>query len=171
MKLLITLTEGGEVREASDMNEAVEIMTKWAKELGGTPDFRCTRADVVCDFCSESGIVALYQITPGTPRSIEVHGDAVITHMDEDGLWGACATCNEIIESIRKGTMRAGSILPNIVRLRDRAVERFMASEEGSHVPRELVEFSVAMGHNFFLTHWDGEPSKPLMTDEQLLGN
>jgi hypothetical protein len=165
MKLFITLKEGGEVREAASMDEAVNIMTQWAREIGGVPDFRLTRSDVVCDFCSEPGIVSLYQITPGTPRSTEIQSDGtVITHMDEDGLWGACATCDVIIEAIRTGNLLA------VNALRDRSVDRFIEREGGSDLPRDIVAFSVSMGHDFFLTHWNGEPGKPLVTDDKIMG-
>jgi hypothetical protein len=166
MKLYISLKNGGdEVREASDIEEATKIMVEWARDLGGHPDFRMTRADMVCDFCSEPGITALYQIAPGTPRSVEIRGDAHIVHMDEDGLWGACPTCDEIIESIRQGNVDEG-----VATLRERSITRFYERGEGVGVPHNLIEFTVSMGHNFFFAHWNLEASKPITTDYEIMG-
>lgn len=165
MKLLLSLKSGGEVREAASVDEAHRVLVEWSRELGGVQEFNVTRADVVCDFCSTPGIVSLYQITPGTPRSIEISDRGTITHVDQDGLWGACPTCDEIIESIRVNQSQK-----DVIRLRNRAAFLFMETEEGAGLPSRLVEYSVEMGHNFFLTHWDGKPSKPLATDDEIMG-
>jgi hypothetical protein len=152
-KYLVSPREGGEVIEC-DSIAATHAAIK-SLGLAGSRNFNVVRTDVVCDFCSRSGVSAIFSATPDQPVIGFQTATETVTHMDGDGLWGACRECEALVMSGNRDA------------LCERSLSNFPLDDR---IPLELIKFSIASIQSLFFQNWDRKPGKPLVSDDVLMG-
>jgi hypothetical protein len=152
------------------MDEVHAEVSRMNREMGVT-DFNIIRLDLVCDFCSTPGIVSTYQTQPEREMYAVVDGEHAHHHMDEDGKWGACPDCDEILTRLLEAGKlgdQAG-IFYYAQKLGQRSYESFKARNPGNQMPVHLIAQAIANAHGFFFSGWDLEPGKRVITDDEIM--
>jgi hypothetical protein len=160
MKILISYELAGK-REVEGPFEDFASLVRRARELQatGVRSINQVRQDIVCDFCSDSPAIWLFQICPGGVIGefgiVDESGVQTQAHMDNDGQWIACEICKQLIE------------LHDWASLHQRSYERLVA--EAPDLPPMLAAISVKQAHSLFIRNWDGKRPVREQTDEEFL--
>lgn len=164
MKVFLSYQQGGETRVDGPL-EGIPAIADRIEELRaeGIHEIEQTRLDVVCDFCSDPGVVGTFHIEPG--GTIGEIGTLFSTeaHVDRDGLWACCKVCREIIMSERE-TKQVELARHSVV------MGKKIHPDTLGRMPTVVVAQIVAVPHGLFWSRWDGSPPEPVISDEELLG-
>lgn len=166
--IYITPKGGGEVVTV-DSPAKVAGAVKELRERTGATEFDVTRGDVVCDFCSFPSVISIYRTKQAEAMFSEISGGELVTHMDADGLWGACPDCDAILTRMLTAmqTRDLGTITQSVIDLRERSVDRMI--EGGLISMRSLADFTVRQAHNYFLGYWNRKPGSRVVTDDEIM--
>ncbi len=132
-----------------------DAMQEIADNNPRTTHIGVTRLDMVCDFCSAPDPVSMFRTEAGKEIRTQIQPERVDTHMDGDGLWAACPTCEKMV------------LARDLIGLAAHSFDCFKEIHAG--VPDDMGAFAVSKAHALFWSGWDGKKPTRIPQDSEIM--
>jgi hypothetical protein len=154
MQVLISYEDEGRIKVDGPFDSYKEVTHRIVMlEREGFSDVALHRIDLVCDFCSRSQVAWKFQIEPGGV----IHA-ADSMHVDNDGTWGACEGCSQLIRE------------QNFTGLAKRSFEHAQTMPESQEVPAIAIAEMIAEAHALFWSRYKGDEPERVISDAMVVG-
>ncbi len=156
MKVLLTVTGKNDevLRVEGPLDLEPGQVAQRMSEIGSDKNvvgIGMTRLDIVCDFCSASDPISIFQCQDSEIMGVGPDGSI---HLDVDGKWAACVDCDKDVKS---------RLMHEVAR---RSFNNFISAHPEMHPI--LVAAMIAEAHAIFWTGWDNQEPTPIPQDSEI---